>query len=147
MDPGGCRSMYAFHGLVNNDAYALGASPGKLLVGTLGGMSILESGIVKASYTTSNSGLQQNWITAIVPVGEDWFIGTYGAGVVQFTRDGTCQTFPTLPAGIEVNPNAMAASKDRVFAGTLGHGLLAYARAAARWTTITAGLPSRNVAG
>jgi len=35
----GARSMYSFHGLVNNHVYALAVSDDDLMVGTLGGLS------------------------------------------------------------------------------------------------------------
>jgi ligand-binding sensor domain-containing protein len=141
----GMRSLYAFHGLVNNHAYALGQSRDKLLVGTLGGLSIIESGLVKASFTTANSALRQNWITAVVPAGDDFYIGTYGTGVVRLDAAGTWQNFSDMPKQIEINPNAMAATQDHIFAGTLGKGLLVYQRSQGRWSAFTAGLPSLNV--
>lgn len=141
----GVRSLYAFHGLVNNHAYALGLIGGKLMAGTLGGLSVLESGIVRASYTTSNSPLRHNWITAIAGSGEDAFIGTYGAGVVRLGADGSWETFSDMPASTEINPGAMAATASRVYAGTLGKGLLIYDRSDHRWHTVTRGLPSLNV--
>ena len=57
LSPDGMRSLYAFHGLVNNHAYALGMVNDRLMAGTLGGLSVLESGTVRVSYTTSNSPL------------------------------------------------------------------------------------------
>lgn len=145
VDRSGMRSLYAFHGLVNNHAYALGQSRDKLLVGTLGGVSIIESGLVKASFTTANSALRQNWITAVVPAGDDFYIGTYGAGVVRLDAAGTWQNFSDMPKQIEINPNAMTATQDHIFAGTLGKGLLVYQRSQGRWSVYTAGLPSLNV--
>ncbi len=145
VDRAGTRSLYAFHGLVNNHAYALGQSRNQLLVGTLGGLSILEAGVVKASFTTSNSALKQNWITAIVPSAGGWFVGTYGAGVVGMDATGAWQNFSDMPKQTEINPNAMATANDRVFAGTLGKGLLIYRPSQGRWTTYTTGLPSLNV--
>ena len=130
---------------MNNHAYALGQSQNQLLVGTLGGLSILEAGVVKASFTTSNSALKQNWITAIVPSASEWFIGTYGAGVVRMDAAGAWQNFADMPKQTEINPNAMATADDRVFAGTLGKGLLIYRTSQGRWTTFTTGLPSLNV--
>jgi ligand-binding sensor domain-containing protein len=145
LDRGGMRSLYAFHGLVNNHAYALGQSQNRLMVGTLGGLSILDAGVVKASFTTSNSALRQNWITAIVPSSDEWFIGTYGSGVVRMDSAGTWQNFADMPKQTEINPNAMAAGTDRVYAGTLGKGLLIYSKQQGRWNTFTTGLPSLNV--
>lgn len=141
----GLRSLYAFHGLVNNHVYALASSGNQLLVGTLGGLSIVTGSEVKTSYTTANSGLKHNWVTAIVPVDDDWFIGTYGGGILRLDTTGHWQGFADLAGSFSVNPNAMLATEKHVFAGTLGKGLLVYDREAARWTTMTAGLPSRNV--
>ena len=71
LDSGGARSMYAFQGLVNNHVYALGVSGDELLAGTLGGLSVIGNGDVQVNYTTTISSLKHNWITAVVPVGED----------------------------------------------------------------------------
>jgi ligand-binding sensor domain-containing protein len=145
VDRAGMRSLYAFHGLVNNHVYALGVSDNRVLVGTLGGLSMLESGVVKANYNMANSGLRQNWITAIAAAGKDWFLGTYGGGVAQFTGTGAFIPFTAIPGQVEVNPNALLVTPTHVLAGTLTHGLLIYDRANQRWSSVTAGLPSRNV--
>ena len=141
----GMSSLYAFQGLINNHAYALGLSGDHLLVGTLGGLSILQDGVVQTSYTTANSGLKANWITALVPVGDEWFVGTYGAGILRLDSNGRWQTFDDASASFEVNPNAMLVTPTRVYAGTLGRGLYVYDRESGRWTVISAGLPSGNV--
>jgi len=145
LDVSGMRSLYAFHGLVNNHVYAVAAAGDRVMVGTLGGLSILEGGQVRASFTTANSGLRHNWITAIVPVGDDWFVGTYGAGILRFDSAGRWQTFADATAPFSVNPNAMLASEGRVYAGTLGKGLFVFDRTSVRWTAHVAGLPSSNV--
>jgi ligand-binding sensor domain-containing protein len=66
LDAGGARSMYAFHGLVNNHVYALGVSGDELMAGTLGGISVLNKGDIAGNYTTTSSKLKHNWITAVV---------------------------------------------------------------------------------
>ncbi|MBL8232848.1 MAG: hypothetical protein JNL98_30395, partial [Bryobacterales bacterium] len=144
LNAGGATSMYAFHGLVNNHVYALASARGRLFAGTLGGVSILEGGSVKASYTTANSVLRHNWISAATAAGDEIFAGTYGAGVYRF--DGaTWHGFPDLREGFEVNPNSMASTEGAVFAGTLTKGLAVYNRAYSRWNFFTSGLPSVNV--
>ncbi|MGH9602289.1 MAG: hypothetical protein ACRD24_07845 [Terriglobales bacterium] len=145
VDSGGMRSLYAFHGLVNNHAYALAAAGPRFLVGTLGGLSVVEDGVVRASYTTANSGLRHNWITGVLPVGDDWFVGTYGAGILRLDDAGQWHAFPDATAAFEVNPNAMLHSGDRVYVGTLGRGLYVFSRESGRWTAWQAGLPSLNV--
>jgi ligand-binding sensor domain-containing protein len=145
IDREGSRSLYAFHGLINNHVYALGAAGTEVLAGTLGGVSLLDNGVIHASYTTANSALTHNWITAIVRVDEEWFVGTYGGGLFRLDAKGHWQRFSDLNGPIEVNPNAMAVTDSHVFAGTLSRGLLAFDRHTQRWTTIESGLPSMNV--
>jgi ligand-binding sensor domain-containing protein len=145
LDAAGSRSLYAFHGLVNNHVYTMAAAGDRLLAGTLGGLSVLDAGVVRASYTTANSELQHNWITSIVSFDRDWFVGTYGAGILRLDETGRWHAFPGAGRPLEINPNAMATSADRVYAGALDEGLYVYERASGRWRVITQGLPSRNV--
>ena len=145
LDASGARSMYAFHGLVSNHVYALGVSGDELVAGTLGGLSVLEKGDVTANYTTATSNLKHNWITAVVPVGSEWMVGTYGAGILGLDRSGHFQTFGNASGPFEVNPNAMLVTPGYVLAGTLGNGLYVYDRQSGRWSVIDQGLPSLNV--
>jgi ligand-binding sensor domain-containing protein len=145
LDATGARSMYAFQGLVNNHVYALGVSGDELMAGTLGGLSLLEKGDVQLNYTTATSELKHNWITAVVPVGPEWMVGTYGAGVLGLDRSGHFHSFENATGPIEINPNAMLVTKSHVFAGTLGKGLYVYDRESGRWFAIEEGLPSSNV--
>jgi ligand-binding sensor domain-containing protein len=141
----GARSLYAFQGLVNNHVYALGRSGNELLAGTLGGISVLDRGQLIASYTTANSSLSRNWISAVVSVGRDWMIGTYGGGIVRLDDPGRFHSYDVATANFEVNPNAMLVTEKSVFAGSLERGLFVYNRGLDRWSKITAGLPSENV--
>jgi ligand-binding sensor domain-containing protein len=145
LDASGARSMYAFHGLVNNHVYALGVSGDELMAGTLGGLSMLNKGDVTANYTTTSSNLRHNWITAVVPVGSEWMVGTYGAGILGLDRSGHFQSFEVGSGQFEVNPNAMLVTSSYVLAGTLGQGLYLYDRQSARWSAIRDGLPSSSV--
>ncbi len=145
LDASGARSMYAFHGLVNNHVYALGVSGDELVAGTLGGISVLEKGDVAANYTTTTSNLKHNWITAVVPVGTEWMVGTYGAGIAGLDRSGHFRAFENGSGAFEVNPNAMLVTPGYVLAGTLGKGLYLYDRQSGRWSVIDQGLPSLNV--
>jgi ligand-binding sensor domain-containing protein len=145
LDGTGAHSMYAFHGLVNNHVYALGVSGDELMAGTLGGLSVIGSGNVRVNYTAGASGLKHNWITAVVPVGDAWMIGTYGAGVLGLDGSGHFRSFEKATAELIVNPNAMLVTPKHVFAGTLGNGLYVFDRETLRWTTVNGGLPSLNV--
>ena len=130
---------------MNNHVYALGAAGTELMAGTLGGVSMLDNGSIHASYTTANSALTHNWITAVVRVDEEWFVGTYGGGLFRLDAKGVWHRFSDVTGPIEINPNAMAVTATHVFAGTLSRGLLAFDRRAQRWTTVESGLPSMNV--
>jgi ligand-binding sensor domain-containing protein len=145
LDSDGARSMYSFHGLANNHVYALGVSDDDLMVGTLGGLSEVKSGLVKTNYRAGDSGLKQNWITAVVRVGDQWMVGTYGSGVMGLDGAGRFHAYQTATAAVEINPNAMLVTPDHVFAGTLGQGLYIYDRLQRRWTIARDGLPSTNV--
>ena len=145
LDGSGVSSLYAFHGLVNNHVYALARAGSRTLAGTLGGLSILESGVVAASMTTANSGLKHNWITAIASSDNGWYIGTYGAGVLKLDAAGAWTSFPDLASPIIVNPGAIVVTTNAVYAGTLGNGLAVFNRASGRWTKVQTGLPSMNV--
>jgi ligand-binding sensor domain-containing protein len=144
LDSSGAHSLYAFHGLVNNHVYSLGASDGQLLAGTLGGLSVLEGGRVTESFTTANSALTHNWVSAISSFDGDWYIGLYGGGVMRLTSKGEWITYPEL-SGIDINPNAMISSSAGVYAGTLDRGLLVLDGSAGTWRFVTEGLPSKNV--
>ncbi len=153
--PGGPRSLYAFHGLVNNHVYALAVSGDRLLAGTLGGLSVLDRESILTSYTTATSALRHNWITAIVPTGREWIVGTYGGGILRLDSTGHFESLNAADSSARdsaggaqdfvVNPGAMLASGRQVFAGTLGRGLYVYHLDSGRWTRIVDGLPSTNV--
>jgi ligand-binding sensor domain-containing protein len=145
LDATGARSMYAFHGLVNNHVYALGVSGDELLAGTLGGLSLFNKGDITTNFTTATSNLKHNWITAVVPVGQEWMVGTYGAGILALDRSGRFRSFEIGSGLFEVNPNAMLVTTNYVLAGTLGQGLYVYDRQSERWSVIRDGLPSLNV--
>jgi ligand-binding sensor domain-containing protein len=145
VDNAGVRSLYVFQGLVNNHVYTVATRGAETVAGTLGGLSVLEDDTVRANYTTANSHLKHNWITALVAVGGEWFAGTYGAGVLRFDKAGEWHSFPDLPSGVAVNPNAMTVSGQRVYAGSLDRGLFVFDRTTGRWTNTTVGLPSPNV--
>jgi hypothetical protein len=145
LDASGPRSLYAFHGLVNNHVYTLGVSGNEVFAGTLGGISVLENENVAANYTVATRGLTHNWISAVVRTGNDWMVGTYGGGIVRLLANGRFEPFDVATGKFEVYPNAMLATDQHVLAGTLNNGLYVYNRTTSHWTVITAGLPSMTV--
>ena len=114
--------MYAFQGLVNNHVYALGVSGDELMAGHAGRTLSFEKGDVQPNYTTATPGLKHNWITAVVPVGSEWMVGTYGAGVLGLDRAGHFRTFENATGQIEINPNAMLVTDQSCVCGDAGQG-------------------------
>ncbi len=145
LDGSGARSLYAFHGLVNNHVYAIAVAGKEVVAGTLGGISVLRDENVAANYTVTTRGLTHNWISAVVREGNDWMVGTYGGGIVRLLADGHFEPFDVATGKFEVYPNAMLATERHVLAGTLGKGLYVYNRSSNRWSVISEGLPSLTV--
>jgi ligand-binding sensor domain-containing protein len=148
VESGSVTSIYAFHGLVNNHVYTLAERDDGILAGTLGGFSLLKNGLVTASFTTANSGLKQNWITAAASEGRTTYLGTYGAGVIQLRAQGSLEAYETVERRnerVEINPNALLVTRHAVYAGTAGLGLAVLPRGAGRWHYVRQGLPSLNV--
>ena len=149
LTPTGPASIYAFQGLINNHVYTLAAEGNQLAVGTLGGISLLESEQVKRNFTAANSGLRHNWITAMLPTAQgSYLVGTYGAGLASLGPDGSFNPIDlpaNTPKDLIINPNALLQTPTHIYAGTLSQGMLVYSRAAGRWQRVTAGLPSLNV--
>jgi ligand-binding sensor domain-containing protein len=148
----GAQSLYAFQGLVNNHVYTLAAQPlsERILAGTLGGISILDNQTVLQNITLKNSALHRNWITAITRVDlpsqpQTWFVGTYGGGIVQMDASGHISPMQSPAPTAVINPNAILATPQHVFAGSLSDGLLVYNIATQHWTQMTTGLPSRSI--
>jgi hypothetical protein len=156
----GARSLYAFQGLINNHVYTLGISGRHILAGTLGGISVLDRRQIAGNYTTANSGLKRNWISAVVAIGQEsigensgsrdsngqeWMVGTYGGGIMRLDDAGRFHSYKVATADFDVNPNAMLVTERHVFAGSLDRGLFVYDRAADRWSNVSSGLPSENV--
>ncbi len=145
MDSDGMRSLYAFHGLVNNHVYTVATNGPYVLAGTLGGVSLLEGDQIRASYTTATSALKHNWITAVISLGSDWWVGTYGAGIARMDSSGKFEASDGASGNLVINPNAMLATDHVVLAGSMGRGLYVMDRKSSRWFALTEGLPSLNV--
>src|SRR5207244_13599936 len=82
---------------------------------------------------------------SLAEAGDDWLIGTYGAGILRMDAEGNISATDATQQGTVVNPGAMIATGGTVLAGTLGKGLLVGDATGTRWRTVTAGLPSLNV--
>ncbi len=145
-DKSGARSFNAFHGMVNNHVYSLAERGTEIFCGTLGGITRIHQGELRVSYNTANSGLGANWVSAMAVAGTDLWVGTYGGGVQRLDGNNAWRSFGNeLPKNVVVNPGAMLATAQGIYAGTLEHGLLFYDLVNLRWQVITRGLPSVNV--
>ncbi len=144
---GGFRSLYAFHGLVNNHVYCLAEFQGKIAAGTLGGLSFIEDDRVIKSYTMDDSPLRHNWINALVASPETLYVGSFGGGVVALTGEMEWLDLSGPMDKANVNPHALLLEADRLYAGVFGQGLYSLNLESGKWSACRGPLPSRNVTG
>jgi ligand-binding sensor domain-containing protein len=137
------RGVTTVQGLPSNSLYAVLSSGGKLYVGTLGGLAVLEDGRVSRVFKDTNSKLTQNWVTALCAVGPRVFLGTYGGGVFELTASGDLRAFAETGRAV-VNPNAMWSDGSRLYVGTLD-GTLVFDLSSQEWTRLTGEMPARTV--
>jgi ligand-binding sensor domain-containing protein len=142
---GRARSITAFHGLASNHLYTSAAMGNRLFVGTLAGLVELEGLTVLRTYTTSNSRLSHDWVTALANVNGTLYIGTNGGGVDALLPTGEFINFSDDIGRFEVNQNAMDFDGERLYIGTSDRGILVYNTTGRRWTNFREGLPSQNV--
>ena len=143
---GAVASLSVFHGLVSNHVNTLAVRGDDLIAGTLGGISRLHRGDLAANYTTANSDLQQNWITASAEENGTFYLGTYGSGVIRLNRDWSITGYTEFARQrVEINPHALLLTACCLYAGTANQGLAVLRRGDTRWRFISAGLPSTNV--
>lgn len=141
--PGKFRGVTTVQGLPSNSLYSVLSQGGKLYVGTLGGLAILEDGRISRVLKDTNSKLTQNWVTALCAVGPRVFLGTYGGGVFELTASGELRAFAETSRAV-VNPNAMWSDGARLFVGTLD-GTLVFELNSQAWTRLSSEMPARTV--
>jgi ligand-binding sensor domain-containing protein len=142
---GRARSITAFHGLANNHIYTSAAVGSRLFAGSLAGLVELEGLRVIRTYTTSNSQLSHDWVSALANADGTLYVGTNGGGVDALLPTGEWVNFSDQVGKFEVNQNAMHFDGERVYVGTGDRGILVYNTRARRWNQVSAGLPSPNV--
>ena len=138
------RGVTTVQGLPSNSLYAVLSHAGKLYVGTLGGLAVLEDGRVSRVFKDTNSKLTPNWVTALCAVGPRVFLGTYGGGVFELTASGELRSFLPETGRAVVNPNAMWSDGSRLFVGTLD-GALVFDLNSQQWIRLSSELPARTV--
>ncbi len=137
------RGVTTVQGLPSNNLYSVLSQGGKLYVGTLGGLAVLEDGRVSRVFKDTNSKLTQNWVTALCTVGARVFVGTYGGGVFELTASGELRAFAETGRAV-VNPNAMWSDGSRLYVGTLD-GTLVFELDSQAWTRLSSEMPARTV--
>ncbi len=95
-------------------------------------------------YSELNGKLPHSWVTALLPVGDEVWAGTYDAGLVVL-GDGVPARMARRDAW--VNFNALARTRDGVAVGTMEDGLLLWNASRRSWRRLTVadGLPSDDV--
>ncbi len=147
--PGG-RLLSAFHGLPGNQAYALTAARGSdaLWVGTPTGLGRIENARVTARALPGEGKLPHPWVTALVDLGSQLVVATWGGGVASRTGDGPSERWAAFPETdrLRVNAGAIALGPDgRLWIGTQGEGIWRSDPSITRFAPAPFPLPSRNV--
>ncbi len=117
------KNFGSFQGLINNRVYALAHSEDKIILGTLGGISVFDEKSFK-NFTSANSALKSNWINGLIDTGSRIYIGTYGGGISYLDKEGIKSIEETK--GVEVNHNGLFYKKPYLFACTCKSGLFVY---------------------
>jgi len=142
------KLLSAFHGLPGNQATALAAVEGGLLVGTPSGLGYVENLRVRWRVASGEGKLPHPWVTAILPAEGSVLIGTYGGGVVRrvgrMADKGEWRPFPETE-GLKVNTGCLVVAGGRVYAGTDGTGLFRLSLDGTRFERLKLSLPSQRV--
>jgi hypothetical protein len=142
------KLLSAFHGLPGNQATALAAIEGGLLVGTPSGLGYVEDRKVRWRVSSGEGRLPHPWVTALLPTEGGVLVGTYGGGVVRrvgrILDKGEWRPFPETQ-GLKVNTGCLIAAAGRVYVGTDGDGLFRLSRDGTRFEPLKLSLPSQRV--
>lgn len=138
------RALTAVQGLPSNSVYTVLPQRESLLVGTLNGLAQVTAGRVVRVYRDANSKLTHNWITALAAAGPRTFVGTYGGGIFELTAAGELVSFAAEIGKQTINPNALVADGEWLYAGTLD-GVWALNLQSQKWFHLRQGLPAAAV--
>lgn len=138
------KSIYAFHGLVNNHVYSCASAGDKLYVGTLGGLSVIENLKVVKSFRPGESPLKSGWVSALALLGDDLYVGTYGGGIQKLSKGKGWVSYDEI-GNFEVNQGAMLFVDGNLLVGSTDKGLLVLNDSSGEWVFIREGLNSDSV--
>jgi ligand-binding sensor domain-containing protein len=144
------KLLSAFHGLPGNQATALAAAAGGLLVGTPSGLGFVSDLKVRWRVASGEGKLPHPWVTAILPLQDGVLLGTYGGGLTRrvgsMSDQGEWKPFPET-AGLKINTGCLviAKSNGRIYAGTDGTGLFRLSLDGSRFERLKLSLPSKRI--
>jgi ligand-binding sensor domain-containing protein len=138
------RIFSTINDLPGNSVFSVLFARNSLFAGTINGLAQIENGKVVRTFKTSNSGLKNNWISALCLANERVFIGTYGGGIFELLPSGEIRNFETEIGKAFINPNALFFDGERLFVGTL-EGVWCLNLATGQWNLIKDILPSQTV--
>ncbi len=142
------KLLSAFHGLPGNQATALAAADGGLLVGTPSGLGYVLDRKVRWRVASGEGKLPHPWVTTILPQPGSVLVGTYGGGLARrvgaMSETGDWRPFPETQ-GLKINTGCLVAAGGRVYAGTDGTGLFRLSVDGTRFERLKLALPSPRV--
>jgi ligand-binding sensor domain-containing protein len=138
------RWLTMVNGLPANSTYAVLSKGRSLYVGTLSGLVEIQNGHVTRVFTTANSPLTHQWVTALAVVDGRLYVGTYGGGVYALTPAGELVSLKAELGNCFVNPNALASDGTRLIVGTLD-GAFIHDTVSQRTDRLTRELPAAQV--
>jgi len=118
------RKLDERDGLPSRIVYAVSeGSDGTLWAGTAAGVARIASDGIQ-TFGIADGSLPHRWVTALLAGRDGMYVGTYQGGVTLLNNRGA-----TTLAGAEtlwINPHGLARSGERLYAATMGAGLIAF---------------------
>jgi ligand-binding sensor domain-containing protein len=127
-------------GLPANAIWAIAEAPDGLWIGTSRGLVSFRQGRRVRRYSMATGHLDEDWVTALAPDGEDLWVGTYGKGVTRLHREGKDRFTPTHLGGGPVNVAGLLREGRMLYAATMA-GLKQRAVDGSEWTPVADAAP------
>ena len=95
-------------------------------------------------FSELNGRLPESWVTAVLPVARQMWVGTYDGGLLELGHDGRARM---VRPRVWVNANALVKIPGAIAVGTMGDGLQIYQQDRRRWRAVRMadGLPADDV--
>lgn len=120
------RKLDERQGLPSRIVYAVSeGADGRLWVGTAAGVARLDKDGIR-TFRVDDGSLPHRWVTALLADGDGAYVGTYQGGVTRLDRHGATR----LPGSkaLWINPHGLTMVGQRLYASSMGGGLVAFAR-------------------